>query len=588
MWLPHWPLQRFLAARPELEGRPLALWRSDPRRGRLVAVYSVEAAALGVRRAMPLTEAKALARRVGWGASPTKPPLPRVGLAEPRPTLHVAEHDSEADRRALAALAVRCHRYSPCVALDDVAEPAALQLEVGGVAQHFGGEGALAALVQAELAAHGWQTRLGLADAWGGAWAAAVGSEVGCVQRSADAPWLGPLPPQNTSEPRTDGASALRWTHPTGGIAIVPRGAGVAAYGALPLAALRLPAELLELLEELGLAQIGQLLRLPRPDLAARLGPLVGQRLDQLIGAATEVLLSQPLPVEDRAELPFAAPTDRQAVVTAALEQLLAQLAARLAGRRQGALALRCRLLGPGVAPTELEVRFYRPNSEARHWVELLGLALERRPLPGLVEKVEVQITAAGALEFRQQALFDEDAGNRDARLVGRLIDRLAGRLGREAVLAPRLVPEAQPELACRLEPLVGSERGAAPVKPPPRRKRTVGSVKRSADAPSVDLDPAVVRTADPMGFRPLWLWSPAEAVTVLGIAPEGAPARFRWRRREHVVGQAWGPERIETGWWRGRYVRRDYYRVETLLGERYWLFRRRRDGRWFLHGAFA
>ena len=46
-------------------------------------------------------------------------------------------------------------------------------------------------------------------------------------------------------------------------------------------------------------------------------------------------------------------------------------------------------------------------------------------------------------------------------------------------------------------------------------------------------------------------------------------------------------PERIQTGWWRGRTVGRDYYRVETACGRRFWLFRRLRDGRWFLHGAF-
>jgi protein ImuB len=52
-------------------------------------------------------------------------------------------------------------------------------------------------------------------------------------------------------------------------------------------------------------------------------------------------------------------------------------------------------------------------------------------------------------------------------------------------------------------------------------------------------------------------------------------------------LAQHWGPERIETAWWRGRSVRRDYYRVETAEGSRYWLFRRLTDGQWFLHGEF-
>jgi protein ImuB len=50
---------------------------------------------------------------------------------------------------------------------------------------------------------------------------------------------------------------------------------------------------------------------------------------------------------------------------------------------------------------------------------------------------------------------------------------------------------------------------------------------------------------------------------------------------------QAWGPERITTGWWRGEHIRRDYFQVETDVGERLWLFRDLVTGRWFLHAAF-
>ena len=49
---------------------------------------------------------------------------------------------------------------------------------------------------------------------------------------------------------------------------------------------------------------------------------------------------------------------------------------------------------------------------------------------------------------------------------------------------------------------------------------------------------------------------------------------------------QSWGPERIETGWWRGDDVRRDYYVVETDAGTRWWIFRRH-DGQWFVQGCF-
>jgi protein ImuB len=67
----------------------------------------------------------------------------------------------------------------------------------------------------------------------------------------------------------------------------------------------------------------------------------------------------------------------------------------------------------------------------------------------------------------------------------------------------------------------------------------------------------------------------------------EGPPVRFQWMGVERQVACSWGPERIATGWWRGRDVQRDYYVVETTDGARFWIFRCRDDGQWFLHGCF-
>jgi protein ImuB len=85
--------------------------------------------------------------------------------------------------------------------------------------------------------------------------------------------------------------------------------------------------------------------------------------------------------------------------------------------------------------------------------------------------------------------------------------------------------------------------------------------------------------------------------------AAAGAPARFRYESRVHRVLCAQGPERIETAWWRGSCVRRDYFLVEAVVeaggagGDRIgsveevlgmWIFRQVRDGGWFVHGIFA
>jgi protein ImuB len=54
------------------------------------------------------------------------------------------------------------------------------------------------------------------------------------------------------------------------------------------------------------------------------------------------------------------------------------------------------------------------------------------------------------------------------------------------------------------------------------------------------------------------------------------------------------GPERIESGWWDGNGVARDYYiarQVGTAArvpGARLWVFQERHSKRWYLHGVFA
>jgi len=86
---------------------------------------------------------------------------------------------------------------------------------------------------------------------------------------------------------------------------------------------------------------------------------------------------------------------------------------------------------------------------------------------------------------------------------------------------------------------------------------------------------------------RPLRLMSIPIAIVATAIVPDGPPIALELRGVRYVVAHSVGPERIETGWWRGPHVQRDYYRVATREGRRAWLFRERETGKWFLHGWF-
>jgi len=97
---------------------------------------------------------------------------------------------------------------------------------------------------------------------------------------------------------------------------------------------------------------------------------------------------------------------------------------------------------------------------------------------------------------------------------------------------------------------------------------------------------------------RPIRLFEPPEPIDAFWVLPDDPPFRFMWRRRQHRVTQADGPERIAEEWWRPDGSNtvdaiRDYYRVEDEEGRRFWLFRAGlHDGdhepRWFIHGVFS
>jgi protein ImuB len=125
------------------------------------------------------------------------------------------------------------------------------------------------------------------------------------------------------------------------------------------------------------------------------------------------------------------------------------------------------------------------------------------------------------------------------------------------------LCSEAQPELAGRFEPILAAE---------PRRRPPA--------------DAAVTKPSTGLA-RPLRLKPEPVAIQVVSVVPDGPPIRFQWNAVDHRIRLCWGPERIETGWWRDRCARRDYYRVETTDGHRFWLFRAIDEGTWFLHGTF-
>ena len=440
--------------------------------------------------------------------------------------LRIIKHDPIADRKELAKLAVHCHSFSPHIGLSAAEQCDTLLFDITGIEHLFGGEEKLAEKVWQQFRSWKLFTRIAIAKSVGAAWAFAH-----CDDRSKPGPFICP---QNT---KTDLANQLE---------------------ALPLTSLRLTAKTLQSLSELGLETIGQIQALPRNSLVSRFPNELLQRLDQALGELAEPIFPVAPPKEFAAEWDFFYPTQKQDAIHLALAELADRLAEQLHEENRGALELTCKMTCEPKSTFLETIKFYRPACNAQHFLELLELKLEQARIPASVVNITLKATRHSLVTPRQKELFS-DRTNDYSEEFSLLVNQLTSRLGEEAVVRPLLCANSQPELAFREEPLINS-------KPP----KSSFAYKFSALQRPTILFP-----------RPL----PLE---VTAAFPDGPPQRFVRSRRSYRVTRNFGPERIETGWWGRKGIRRDYYCVETACGAWFWIFRSISSRKWFLHGEFA
>jgi len=587
--LPNWPIQRLVAARPELENHTIVLHQSQRGVQRVTACCH-QAAVRGVSVGMPLAEVKA-----GWGLG-----VGGWGMG-------VLAHEPDADQEALGVLAEHCGRFSPIVGLENSPASDGLFLDITGVARLFGGEAALANEIAHDFTRQGLAVRIAIADTVGAAYAISTQPPTPNATCGRNQSSMGPRPVRGENTGRgpilqtcahgarmsmhKDSNPQSPTPNPQPLFILIPPGETSAALRPLPVDCLRLSPSIVDLLRQLGICRIGQLEALPRCELSSRFGEELLRRMDQAAGRLAEPVVAHRSRPRFDARFSLEHATSRRATIEALLEQLIEQVARKLSERGCGAVRLECLVEGLGDGgwglgiggsgfgvqgsgfwggglpdqeefegkPVLVSVGLFEPTASAKHLFGLARLQLERLRLPGPVAALQVVASVTAPLNRRQQELFYDGSAQRNSGKPTALVDQLSSRLGRRAVLRVRSGRDAQPELAWRYDPLLDGSR---------RRRRSVFE--------TTGLPPRPLRLL----CRPISLRSKS-------TAPDGPPLLFQLRNREHRVAQSWGPERIETGWWRGQVIGRDYYRIETVDGRRFWLFRRLRDGRWFLHGVF-
>jgi protein ImuB len=280
-------------------------------------------------------------------------------------------------------------------------------------------------------------------------------------------------------------------------------------------------------------------------------------RLDMAVGQEIETIdpVFPPEPFQER--LPCLEPIITLTGIEIALRQLIESLCFRLKQEQKGLRTAIFKCYRVDGKIESIEIGTHRASHNSLHLYKLFELKLPTiEPDLG----IELFVLEAPKVEdhFPDQGKMWQGSGGLEDERLSELVDRLANRVGAEAI--HRYLPDEHywPERSFK-------------------EANTLGEKSTSVW---------------PDRQRPLHVLPNPERIEVTAPIPDYPPMLFRHHGKLHMIMKADGPERIEQEWWLQQGQHRDYYRVEDDEGKRYWLFRLghydEKEFKWFLHGYFA
>lgn len=336
----------------------------------------------------------------------------------------------------------------------------------------------------------------------------------------------------------------------------------------LPLDVLRWPEEQNQRLAAMGVHTLGELMRLPRAGFARRFGPAPLADLDRLLGRRADPRRRVKARERYRGRLDLDHEIHEHERLLRALAPLLAELEEFLRARQRGITGLRFRFHHYRAEPTVCLLRLAQPEANAARLGSLLRERLATIVLPEPVRRCDLASGALTSRDIASASLWSPgEHGSAPTGEMPGLVEHLRARLGGAAVYGLAAVPEHRPERAWRGHSVFAREadkvgRTSSEVRP---------TLLANKECPHSNV-------AWPFS-RPLWLLN--------------EPERLSERRgRPHYDGALVllsGPERLESGWWDGADIQRDYYVAQTPAGARLWIYRDvAGEHAWYLHGLFG
>ncbi|MDP6537298.1 MAG: DNA polymerase Y family protein [Gammaproteobacteria bacterium] len=334
------------------------------------------------------------------------------------------------------------------------------------------------------------------------------------------------------------------------------------ALGQLPFDVLRLDKEQNRRLYNMGVRYLRDIWRLPADGLRKRFGSDFVKELNKALGKTPEPTRNYipPPAFSTSYELPYELENlDRLLPVA---DEMLAQLCEFLRRRDLSTSHLRIFLQHENRGGTEIDMALRQASRSRQHLIMLLETHFGKLTIPAPVIAVKLDVKKFDAFMSHSDSLLAEDRPNPQHGNHGNLdqfMEQLQARLGDHYLKCIDSVAEHCPEYASQ-QLDYGESIGVGRCNKANREGR--GVEKEVTPIP-----------------RPLWLLQDPQRLALRN-------GRLYHRKPVSLIS---GPERIETFWWSGTDVRRDYYVAREANGSRLWVYRERSgDRNWYLHGYFA
>ncbi len=352
--------------------------------------------------------------------------------------------------------------------------------------------------------------------------------------------------------------AAARAAARRGPIEVVPPGGEAAFLAPRPLDAVCEEGDLLLTLRRFGLRTVGDLARLPRDGVGARLGP-AGATLHRIACGEEPGGPLQPIAPEEElaesVELEWGVALVEP--ILFALRQPLDRILARLGerGLRCGGLGLRLALEPHGFCARAVEIA--APTSDPSVLLSLVRSRLERDPPDAPVVGLRLEAHAARPRPGQGRLFGPSEAAPEKIFAAVARVEAMVG-AGRVGAPAPR-------------DSHLPGEGGARMIRfdPPPREAWEKETPRARDDSPQ-----AALRL-----FRPP---RPAEV-----IVERGRPAALQAEGIRGRVVDCAGPFRVEADWWTERPVRLEHWDVSLGDGGAYRIAFDRQAGGWLLQGEY-